>query len=575
MEQSLYLRAGQAGAVVLGDMGEVVGFDEEGRVRPVAVAPLSVELFGASPTNTAQENVLALTAACAWAAANSGMLLWPAGSYATDASIPLLHTVRHLGPGAIVRGGDVFHVDPSVTQTNRLYVATTGDAASDGLSAAQPMSTPQVAFSALKNYGPVLQGSWKVILAAGTYAVHSQTFEVASRDWVVVQGPDVGGHPNVPTAILDGSGFAANQHGFVVGVGGSPAGIAVWFQDIKCQDYNAGAQNSCGWSQGYAARCIFVNCHADNCDFAGILADQGDICLVKGGIISNCRDGIVLNATKGTVGYSSPFTPGSNTQITGCTEFGVYWSRGAQGHVDNCFFDQNAKALVIESAARAHVSGCDFRRSTVYAVGTNSDGSWYDDVSTPNLFNVGTANANVKPYDQAAYSGSQQGWVAASVSEMCLYQANPGSSVTSATKVQIGADLAMPNGVYAGQSGQLRPNYFTNTKTKIRIRVWGDTPNAAASFGVDFFDGTTTTSMAYSAFVGTPSAAGFRYDLEIVPLSATSQRGYVDMCGSGGSPRVESGATAANMANPQTIKLMAQSASGAMVVRRVEVWVSG
>ena len=409
MEQALYLRAGQAGAVVHGDLGDVVGFDEEGRVRPVAVAPLSVELFGASPLNTAAQNVVALTAACAWAAANSGMLLWPAGLYETNASIPLLHTVRHSGPGAIVRGGDVFHVEPSVTQTNRIYVATAGDALADGLSSSQPMLTPQNAFTALQNYGPMLNGFWKVILAAGTYAVNSQTMNTPSRDWVVVQGPDVGGHPNVPTAILDGSGFGANLHGFIAS-GGSPAGVAVWFQDIKCQNYNAGTQNSCGWSQGYAARCIYVNCHASNCDFAGILADQGDICLVKGGIINACRDGIVLNATKGTIGYSSPFTPGGNTRITNCTEFGVYWSRGAQGHIDNCLFDQNPRHVRIESACRAHILGTDFRRATVAAVSTNTDGSYYDDASVggANIYNDGTGLANAKRYEHNAYTGNQQ-----------------------------------------------------------------------------------------------------------------------------------------------------------------------
>ena len=160
------------------------------------------------------------------------------------------------------------------------------------------------------------------------------------------------------------------------------------------------------------------------------------------------------------------------------------------------------------------------------------------------------------------------------ISEFCLYAENPGSSLTSAVKAQIGADLVLPNPVTA-DAGKLRKAYFVDKKSYIKIKVWGDTPNAVASFGVDFFDG-VTTSMAYSAFVGTPSAAGFYYELLIAPLTATTQRGYVNpLIGSGGTPRVESGATAANLMNPQTVKLMCQSASGAMVVRRVEVWVGG
>lgn len=542
--------------------------------KRLLVGCINVRDYGVATTNTAAQNNTPVANAVSAAALAGAELFWPEGTYLTSATIPNFHSVRHRGPGAVGRSGGVFYVEPKTGQTNRLYVATTGSLSNDGLSSTEPMLTPQVAFTALKNYGPVLDGSWQVILAAGTYSLHSQTFETPSVDWVVVKGPDVSGHPNVPTAILDGSGFAANQHGFIIGVGGSPPGIAVWFQDIKCQDYNAGATNSCGWSQGYGARCIYVNCHASNCDFAGILADQGDICLVKGGIIDGCRDGIVLNATKGTVGYSSPFTQGDNTIIQNCTEFGVYWSRGAQGHIDNCLFDNNPYHVRIESAARCHILGCDFKNATTAAISTNTDGSYYDDVSEENEYNDGTADANTKRYAHFAFTGNQQNWTDVAVSEMCIYAENPGSSLTSATKAQVGADLVLPDPTGANP-GDLRPFFFVDKKTIIRIKVWGDTPNATASFGVDFYDGSSTVVMAYSAFVGTPSAAGFEYELVIAPLTATTQRGYVRLQGSAASPRLESGATAADMKLPQTIRLMAQSASGAVVVRRVEVWVSG
>lgn len=571
--RTLSLRSAPSGPAFQGEAdGDTLIWSESGRGFVVGAGVLSIAIFGVSTSNTPAQNTALINEALAEALVRGAQLYWPA-VYQVDGNLPDLHEVNHLGPGGVRRGSSTFYVCPVPGQTNRLYCAANGSATNDGLTTAFPLTLTQAA-ATLRNYGPELNGTWRIVLAAGTYPDRNVTFDTHSRGWVIVQGPTVG-HPNVPTAILDGTGAGNNTHGFIIGTGDSPAGVSVWFQDIKCINFNAGTQNSCGWSQGYAARCIFVNCHADNCDFAGILADQGDICLVRGGIISNCRDGVVLNATKGTVGYSSPFTPGSNTRIIGCSEFGVYWSRGAQGHVDNCLFDQNAKHLVIESSARAHVLGNDFRRASVYAVGTNTDGSWYDDVSTPNIFNGGTANANAKDYDTAAYTGSQQGWAGASVSEMCLYAANPGTTLTSTTKAQIGPNLLMPNGVYPGQNGQLRPNYFVSPRTKIRIKVWGDTPNAAASFGVNFFDGTNAVAMAYSAFVGTPSAAGFEYTLDICPLTATTQRGYANLAGSGGGARIESGASAADMRLPQFIQLMAQSALGQMLVRRVEVWVMG
>ncbi len=547
---------------------------QSARVDSIASSVVSVTSFGASVDNSGGVNDVALALAVSTAIAEGHELYWP-DLYPSTGSIAGLHSVRHRGPGGIVRGSDTFYVEPKYGQTNRLYVSTSGSSSNDGVTSSQPMTLTQAA-ATLRNYGPVLGGVWRIILAAGTYSSdRNVTFDTASRDWLIVQGPSVGGHPNVPAAIIDGTGAGANTHAFIVGVGGSPAGVTVWFQDIKTQNFNAGTQNSCGWSQGYGARCIYVNCHADNCDFAGILADQGDICLVKGGIIDGCRDGIVLNATKGTVGYSSPFAPGGNTIVRNCTEFGVYWSRGAQGHIDNCLLDNNARSVRIESSARAHILGTDFRRATVAAISTNTDGSYYDDISEPNIYNDGTGNANARRYEHNAYSGPQQGWLGSAFSEMCIYAENPGSSLTSATKAQIGSDLQMPNGVYAGQSGQLRPYYFIDKKTKIRIRIWGDTPNAAASFGVDFWDGTTTSVMAYSSFVGTPAAGGFEYELTVSPLTQSTQRGYVHLIGSTGTPRLESGGSTADMGLPQTIRLMAQSASGSMVVRRVEVWVGG
>ncbi len=527
---------------------------------------LDVTAFGALAGGAAADNVTALTTAVAAAVAQAAFLYWPAGNYDTNASVPLLHTVRHRGPGFIKRGTDYFAVEnvQASNNTNRLYVATTGSAGNDGLSSAEPMATPQGAFTALKNYGPVLDGTWKVIFAAGTYTVHSQTYDVPSKDWVTIQGPSVGGHPNVPTAIFDGSGFAANQHGFVIGTGGGGTGIKAWFQDIKCQDYNAGSQNSCGWSQGYGARCIYVNCHADNCDFAGILADQGDICLVSGGIINACRDGVVLNATKGTVGYQGSAL-GNSTRITACTEFGVFWSRGAQGHCDYVFFDQNAIALRIESAARSHVMGCDFRRSTTAAVSTNTDGSWYEDVSVVNAFNDGTGNANTKRYFTGAYSGKQQNWTDTGVSEFRVYMDDTARTLTNAAKTQIGAD------VYT-----LPVSYFVDNKSKIRIKVFGDTPADVTSIGIDFFNaGPGVKVMDYSAFVGTPAAGGFIYECEVFPLTSATQRVFGKAEGSTIAPRIQNGAGTADMSLAQVIRLMGQSATGTITVRRIEVWVTG
>lgn len=518
-----------------------------------------VTAYGAAPSAAAATNVTAIAAAVAAAVASNGYVYWPEGVYQTNATLSNLHTVRHRGPGAILRGSDTFYLEPKNSQTNRLYVSTSGSAGNDGLSSSEP-TTLAAAATALRNYGPTLEGNWRIVGAAGTYSVNSITLDTPSREWVVIQGPSVGGHPNVPTMILDGTGAGNNKHGFIT----SGTGVQTWFQDILCQNYNNGTQNSAGWVQGYNSKCIFVNCHATNCDFGGIVADSADNCLVQGGIYQNCRSGIILNATRGTIGYSSSGA-GTATQIKNCTQNGVYWSRGAQGHVDNCLFDQNPYHLVIESSARAHTLGNDFRRATVAAISANTGGSYYDDVTTTNVYNDGTGNANAKRYDSFAFSGEQQTWLQASRSSQLRYYDDTTRTLTNAAKTQIGADVF-----------NLPANYFVDAATSILFKVWGDVPNAATSIGIDFVNAVPGIKvMDYSAFVGTPTAGGFYYECLVRCSGVASQRTFATAASSANNPRIGNGAATADMTLIQTVRLMGQSASGTITVRRIEMWVTG
>jgi len=52
-------------------------------------------------------------------------------------------------------------------------------------------------------------GVFYVVLAAGTYTEGLYISGLKSRHKIIVQGPDVGGSPNTPTAIIDGTSAAA------------------------------------------------------------------------------------------------------------------------------------------------------------------------------------------------------------------------------------------------------------------------------------------------------------------------------------------------------------------------------
>src|SRR5690606_33241271 len=109
-----------------------------------------------------------------------------------------------------------------------------------------------------RNYGPVLQGTWRVVAAAGTYNLHTQRHAVPSASYVYIEGPDVGGTPNVPTCVMDGAGFAPYEHGMRI----EGVGVQAWVQNILFQNYDAGASTSIGLATDYGAALVTTNVHA-------------------------------------------------------------------------------------------------------------------------------------------------------------------------------------------------------------------------------------------------------------------------------------------------------------------------
>src|SRR5690606_36294392 len=209
--------------------------------------------------------------------------------YVTSRSITDLHAVRHTGAGAIVRGSNTFYVCPTDSQVNRLHVSASGSATNDGLSLSQGMATPQNAFDALANYGPVLNGSWRVIIGAGEYNVHTQTHSTPSKKQVIIAGPNESGHPNVPTAIIDGTGVTSYQQGMRI----HGVGVQAIVQDIKFQNFASGGNNNLGLVCEQGATLYANNVHADNCDWAGIYCFEASWFRIQGGILSNCRSGFI------------------------------------------------------------------------------------------------------------------------------------------------------------------------------------------------------------------------------------------------------------------------------------------
>ena len=351
---------------------------------------------------TSSQTAIAAAVAAAYAAGDD--LYWPDYDFVSTASIPNLHSVRHRGPGRIKRGVATFYVEPRGSQSNTLNVAASGGSSTnDGLGTSQAMDTFQAAFTALANYGPMLDGRWTVSAAAGIYdfSAGTQVFSVPSRNRVVIKGP-AAGHPNVPTCIIDGGGITAN---YLQGLYVTGSGVYVTVQDIKAQNFQSPNNTRVGFLFDSNCDAYTNNLHAHGCSWAGIMFKELAAGRVQGGILdgnSTGAYGFISDSTRSSFGYgASGLSTGPVVQ--NCLSAGVYWSTGSQGHCDWTNFLDNSTGFYIAENSRADTVGDDFKRN---ATGIRAiTGGFWSSGGADVTFGTG-ADANTTDIEAKAYSGA-------------------------------------------------------------------------------------------------------------------------------------------------------------------------
>jgi len=311
---------------------------------------VSVKDFGAVGNGVADDTA-ACSAAVSYTSTRGKNLTWPDGTYLTTASILGLHSVKHFGPGAIKRGSDLFYPAIQASQTNTLYIATTGNDVNDGLSAAQPLLTPQGAFNALYNYGPVLDGTWRVRLAAGTYNNSATLIGLRSKNSIIIQGPSVGGHPNAPTAIIDGTGVVSNAVGWYL-----QFWVSASIYDVKFQNWTSLAGDAYGLNADGHCQLYLNNCHFYNCRYAGLSCDNLTQLRMQGGVVDSCTfSGVRLySQVSASIGYNGSVV-GDSTEIKNCS-VGISGRVSSRVHVDYCNIHNNDAGIAIEYNSRCVVN---------------------------------------------------------------------------------------------------------------------------------------------------------------------------------------------------------------------------
>lgn len=361
----------------LSNISQVANFSDSGGSSRIGYMPAGTGAVAATVEQKLREMVSVTdfdTAqdAVAHAYINNAPLYWPSLITVAD-NIPNFHSVRHYGPGGVIRGADTFYVDPKSSNTNTIYVSTEGSLINDGLSSSKPILTLQIAVDALTNYGPVLKGAWIIKLSDGTYArCRFPDDGISSENPISVSGPDVGGYPNIPTAIIsEGSN------------GVSAEGIRIRNRTkIQCTDLHFigfnGTTSSGGLTSGGFCEIYSVNCHYTNCTW-GISGTQHSLVDVKGGIFDGCGfkpDASPYSAGGGIRGlFLTKFSVGTqnagslvNGPIFRNNYFGVFAQEHIDGHVDWCTFEDNTNCVRLNVCSRLNLDGSSFKRSTGAAI---------------------------------------------------------------------------------------------------------------------------------------------------------------------------------------------------------------
>jgi hypothetical protein len=270
----------------------------------------------------------------------------------------------------VKRGSSIFYPDPSKSQSNTIYVSTTGNDTNDGLTSAYSLLTVQAAFDALKNYGPVLNGYWTVQLAAGTYNAAAQLVGLRSANDLTIRGPSVGGSPNVPTAIIDGTGVVSNTVGWYL-----MFYVRAAIYDVKFQNWTSVAGDAYGLCADGHCQLYVNNCHFYNCRYAGLSCDNLTQLRMQGGIVDSCLyTGVRLySQVSASVGYNGSVA-GDSTEIKNCG-VGISGRVSSRVHVDYYNIHNNDTGIVTEYNTRCVVN---------YTKVQNNNIGWYATLTSDN-----------------------------------------------------------------------------------------------------------------------------------------------------------------------------------------------
>lgn len=456
---------------------------------------ISVRDYITTAIDGVTSNQAGIVAALSEAVSRGSDLYWPAGTYVSDANIPNFHSIHHTGPGILKKGSTLFRISIRSGEINNIYVSTAGVIGNDGLSSTTPMPTVQAGLNALTGFGPVLDGIWRVNLAAGTYP-EQVTFPpfLRGRERISIVGPTAG-TPNVPTAIMEGGG--SFSFGIVC-----PAGSNIIIQDIKFQNYLDFGVNCADFCDLY-----MINAHFESITGGrglGFHFQQGRL-RVYGGKANNCgvAGGSVISQTTISIGSLTNNLAGG-FQVTNCP-VGIACQESVTGHIDYATITGGVTGIDIVITGRVNSTGCVITGQTKECIWPRLTSLWLD--SGGNTLTPGVGGVRIR----GQFGSGEINELNTAVQERrVIFDSTTASLTGTTTSTQI-----------KNYVGVIDADSFDWDGRKVRVAIKGKFDGGAGTK-------TITCRLGGNLIFGLVSIVSstgfFRFDGELNAVSPTSQR---------------------------------------------------
>lgn len=247
--------------------------------------------------------------------------------------------------------------------TRTIYVRATGDDANSGRTEQSAFREIKAAVNSLSSEGPVIRGSVIIDVGPGTYKggiTLPTTRTTAQDDFIKIIGPVVGGHPNIPTAVIDKAADETANTGIYAG-----DGKTLWLQDLKI----VGAFNNAVDARG-GSYLQWRNVHVDGAKIGGNIVGMTRYTVI-GGIIENCTYGIseLFGVTRDFGG--APDSAGQ--MIIRKCHVGVKAKENCVGHFDYINIHDCDVGLEMQLYSGANMRLAEFKRNGIGIVLTNSE----------------------------------------------------------------------------------------------------------------------------------------------------------------------------------------------------------